>query len=63
MKRYIKCGKYKVEYKLEEIEGWLEEVYIVYLDGKKLAEFIGIEGELTEENISKILIEYPIKNP
>lgn len=55
MKRYIRCGKYEVEYKLEDIEGWLEEVYIVYLDGKKLAEFIGVEKDLTEENINKIL--------
>jgi len=55
VKRYIRCGKYEVEYKLEDIEGWLEEVYIVYLDGKKLAEFIGVEKDLTEENINKIL--------
>lgn len=63
MKRYIGYGKYKVEYKLEEIEGWLEEVYTIYLDGRKLIELVGVETDLTEENINKILTETSIINP
>lgn len=55
--------RYKVKYKLEEIEGWLEEVYTIYLDDRKLIELVGVEKDLTDENINKILTETSIINP